>query len=122
LAKAALVQECREVGIPVPKSAKVDDIKHRLRHWRPGKGWLFRLCRPNSRKENHPVGMLEEWDKVYWVPNSRMAKMIAESNLVFILGRTLEAPDDAIMLDVPKDFSNKWPLGGIDGSNKRTDS
>ncbi len=66
--------------------------------------------------------MLEEWDKVYWVPNSRMAKMIAESNLVFILGRSLEAPDGTITLDVPKDFSDKWPLGGIDGSNKRSDS
>jgi len=122
LAKAALVQECREIGIPVPKGAKAEDIKHRLRHWRPGKGWLFRLVRPRSRKENHPVAMLEEWDKVYWVPNSRMAKMIAESHIVFILGRTNEAPQDAVVLDVPKDFSDKWPLGGIDGSNQRTDS
>jgi len=46
-----------------------------------------------------------------------MAKMIAESNLVFILGRVNEVPNDAILLDVPKDFSDKWPLGGIDGSN-----
>lgn len=122
MSKAALVSECREIGIPVPKSAKAEDLKHRLRHWRPGKGWLFRLARPASRKQNHPVNLLDDWNTVYWVPNSRMSKMIAESNLVFILGRTTEAPNDAKVLQIPKDFSKRWPLGDKHGSDDNSDS
>ena len=102
MSKAALVLECREIGIPIPKNAKAEDIKHRLRHWRPGKGWLFRLARPASRKSNHPVNLMVDWNTVYWVPNSRMSKMIAESNIVFVLGRCIEAPSDAKVLDIRK--------------------
>ena len=119
--KAALTKECREQGIPVPLNATVDILRHRIRYWRGGKGWLFRLARPQARKTNHPVNLLDEWDKVYWVPNSRMAKMVAESRLVVILGRTDEPPEDAIMLDVPEGFSKKWPIGDTN-ANKRNDN
>jgi len=92
-------------------------LRHRIRYWREGKGWLFRLARPQSRKINHPVNLLDDWQTVYWIPNSRMAKMVAESRLVFILGRTKEPPQDAVMLDIPEGFSKKWPIGGNDGNS-----
>ena len=114
--KAALVKVCREQGIPVPLDATTKSLRHRIRYWWEGKGWLFRLVRPASRKMNHPVQFLEEWDKVYWVPNSRMAKMIAESKLVFILGREHESPKDAIILQIPEGFSKKWPIGDKHGN------
>ena len=51
-----------------------------------------------------------------------MSKMIAESNLVFILGRTNEAPNDAKVLEIPKDFSKRWPLGDKHDSDNDSDS
>jgi len=109
--KASLAKACHEAGIPVPVGADADTLRHRLRYWWAGKGWLFRLARPANRKGSHPVGLLTEWETVYWIPDSRMAKMIAESRLVFILGRTLTPPKDAKLLDIPKDFSKTWPIG-----------
>lgn len=115
--KAALVKVCREQGILVPLDATVQTLRHRIRYWWEGKGWLFRLVRPASRKMNHPIQLLVEWDKVYWVPHSRMAKMVAESRLVFVLGRTHEPPQDAVVLDIPEGFSKKWPIGVKHGNS-----
>lgn len=97
--------------------ADADLLKHRLRYWRAGKGWLFRLARPAERKPNHPVGLMTEWDVVYWVADSRMANMIAQSRLVFILGRIKDPPKDAKVLNIPKDFSKTWPIGESNGGN-----
>ena len=115
--KATLVQQCREAGITLPETADKKVLEHRLKNWLPGKGWLFRLARPTTRRKGHPVQMLEDWTTVYWVPNSKMAEIIAKSNLVFILGRSLEPPRDATMLDVPKDFTERWQDGADNGSN-----
>lgn len=88
----------------MPKGASVSELKHRLKHWKGGNGFLFRLALPTRRKnDGHPVKLLEH-GSVYWVPNSDFARMIAESKLVFIMGMSLEPPVDAVVLDVPKDF------------------
>tara|TARA_R100001463_G_scaffold19613_1_gene48093 strand:- start:2077 stop:2442 length:366 start_codon:yes stop_codon:yes gene_type:complete len=115
--KASLVKQCKDAGIPLPDKADRKVMEHRLANWLPGKGWLFRLARPSGRKEGHPVQMLNEWNTTYWVPNSMMAELIAKSKLVFVLGRVNEPPQEATVIDVPKDFSDRWLNGGIDGSN-----
>jgi hypothetical protein len=117
VAKATLIQQCKAAGIPLPESADKKVLEHRLKNWLPGKGWLFRLARPTTRKTGHPVQMLEDWATVYWVPNSKMAEIIAKSNLVFILGRSITPPRDSTMLDVPKDFTDRWQIGDTDGGN-----
>lgn len=101
--KASLVRQLKQKGVPVPKGATVADLKHRATHWKGGNGFLFRLAIPNRKGPNHPVALLEQ-GKVYWVPNSEFARVIAESNMVFIMDTTPEPPATAVFLDVPKDF------------------
>jgi len=43
--------------------------------------------------------------------------MIAKTKLVFMMGRSEEAPVNSTILDVPKDFNDRWGIGVIDGSN-----
>ena len=43
--------------------------------------------------------------------------MIAESQLVYIIGRSTLIPEGSVVLDVPKDFNDRWGVGGTDGSN-----
>jgi len=108
LSKAALVKELNRRGIPVPEGAKVADLEHRLEHWLSRNGWLVRLAKPASRAPQNPVTLIETKDTI-WMPDSRMARMIVETKLVFVLGRCAEPPNDASILDVPRDFNQRWP-------------
>jgi len=122
--KAGLVSALKEVGIPIPKDSRMTSLRHRLRYWRPGKGWLMRLIHPPSRKPHTPATLLEV-GTVYWMPNSRMASDIIKTKLVFVLGRETEPPNNATPLDVPEDYNKRWPLGWDgekNGGNNDTDS
>ena len=99
--KAALVRQLKERGLPVPKNAKVADLKHRLKHWKGGKGYLLRLALPVP---NDSIASTLEYDKLYWVPNSEYAERLARTRAVFIVGMELEPPATVIPLDVPIDF------------------
>ncbi len=108
MSKASLVKELKKRGIPVPEGAKVTDLEHRLEHWLGPKGWLLRLAKPTSRRPNSPVTLIDNRDAI-WLPDSRMARMIVNSKLVFVLDRCAEPPNDVPTLDVPKDFNTRWP-------------
>ena len=116
--KSALIKQLQDKDIPVPTKATLDELKHRLEHWKGGKGYLLRLALPSSRKgDGHPVAMLE-FGNMYWIPNSRFAKIIVKSNLVYIVGMEYEPPASTVVLDVPKDFNDRWGIGVDNGSNE----
>lgn len=121
--KATLVKSLRNKGIPIPKGAKVSDLKHLDEHWLSPNGWLVRLALPASRKPNNPVNLLPD-KNTYWLPDSHMAHSIVESKLVFVLGRCEEPPNNVTTIEVPKDYNDRWNIKGVkeDGSNDRTDS
>ncbi len=129
--KAGLISALKEVGIAVPDKAKeatIELLRHRLRYWRGGKGYLIRLVRPPSVKSNTPLSLFEK-GKTYWIPNSRMATDLIKTQMVFVLGRTPKPPNDAVVMDVPEDYNERWPLGWNHkkedlgyGSNDDTDS
>ena len=120
--KATLVKSLRNKGIPIPKGAKVSDLKHLDEHWLSPKGWLVRLARPSSRKPNHQVTLLPD-KNTYWLPDSHMAHAIVESKLVFVLGRCEEPPNNVTSISVPKDYNDRWNIKEVkahdsnDGSN-----
>ena len=118
--KAGLIAALKEVGILIPdraKDAPMELLRHRLRYWRGGKGFLIRLIRPPSVKSDTPLILLEK-GKTYWIPNSRLATDLIKTQLVFVLGRTPECPKDAVVMDVPSDYNDRWPLGW---NNKKED-
>ena len=113
-----LKKQLKEKGIPIPKNATVAELEHRLKYWVDGNGYMFRLALPASRVgEGHPVQLLEQ-GQLYWIPNSEFAHIIANTKLVYLMGRTLNPPKECVVLDVPKDFSDKWGVGGTDGDNQ----
>jgi len=107
--RAKLVKQLNDKGISVPKGAKVADLRHRAEHWLSQNGWLVRLVKPSSRKPLSPLSLIPSTDTV-WLPDSRMAKEIIETKMVFVLGRTPVAPEGVQVIDVPKDFNDKWPV------------
>lgn len=119
--KASLKRLMKEAGLPIPKDASVDDLKHRLATWKNGKGFLIRLAFPSSRKANTPVSLLEQ-GVVYWLPNSLFAEMVLKSKIVYILDRCDNCPEGATFLDVPKDFNDRWGIGVDNGSNDISNS
>ena len=108
--KAGLISALKESGIPIPDEDKMDVLRHRLRFWRAGPGWLVRLIRQPSLKPHTPIILFEK-GMTYWIPNSRMAKDVVKTQLVFVLGRVPKPPKDAVFMDVPEDYNKKWPLG-----------
>jgi len=108
LSKAAIVKQLKTAGIPFEAGMTVKELTHRLDNWLPGQGWLIRTVKPVSRKPEHPVALVEGRDAI-WIPNSRMAKMIASSGLVAVLGRSMEPPKGTTILDVPDNFNSRWP-------------
>jgi len=110
--RAKLVKQLNKKGIVVPKGAKVADLRHRAEHWLSRNGWLIRLAKPASRKPLSPISLITSKNTV-WIPDSRMAKEIIETKLVFVLGRTPVAPEGVEVIDVPKDFNDKWPVNGL---------
>ena len=106
--RAKLVKQLNKKGIVVPKGAKVADLRHRAEFWLSRNGWLVRLAKPASRKPESPLSLIPDTD-TYWLPDSRMAREI----IVFVLGRTPVAPEGVKIIDVPKDFNDKWPVSGL---------
>ena len=114
--KTKLIKQLKDSGITIPKGASVAELKHRATYWESGKGYLMRLALPTTRKPDSPATLLQQ-GVVYWIPNSAFARMIAETRLVFIMGRSETAPINAITLDVPKDFNDRWGIGVVNGSD-----
>ncbi len=110
--RAKLVKQLNKKGIVVPKGAKVADLRHRAKFWLSRNGWLVRLAKPASRKPESPLSLIPDTE-TYWLPDSRMAKEIIETKLVFVLGRTPVAPEGVEVIDVPKDFNDKWPVSAL---------
>jgi len=106
LTKGQLVSKLKKQGIPVPKSAKVSDMEHRLEHWESGDGFYVRLLRTpvDSRWKGHPVQLLKDKTKLYWLPRSQMAKDILESKIVMNLGNAAEPSNDAQVIEVPSGY------------------
>ena len=116
--KAQLVKQLKAKNIPIPPSASIGELEHRLENWEGGEGYLFRLAIPASRKGPDNPAHLLEFGSIYWVPNSRFARLIAETQLVFIMGRENSAPKGTVLLDVPKDFNDRWGIGVDNGNNQ----
>ena len=114
--KTKLLRQLKSKGIDAPLGAKMADLRHMAEHWIDGQGYLFRLAIPPSRKPENPAGLLD-FGSIYWVPNSEFARMIAMSQLVFIMGRAFNVPEGCITLDVPKDFNDRWGVSKSNGSN-----
>lgn len=55
---------------------------------------------------------------MYWIPDSQFGRLIAESQLVMIMGRSYHPPEGSVILDVPKDFNDRWGVGGSNGSDE----
>tara|TARA_R110002072_G_scaffold150725_1_gene299257 strand:+ start:309 stop:677 length:369 start_codon:yes stop_codon:yes gene_type:complete len=113
--KTSLVKKLRDLGIVPPKGTKIEDLKHMAKYWKGPRGYLFRLALPASRRPGSPAELLTD-SVIHWVPDSDFAVMIAESKLVFIMGRSLEPPKDSVILDVPKDFNDRWGVSDTDGN------
>ena len=75
LTKAQLVSRLKKADIPVPKTAKVEDMQHRLDNWHGGGGFIVRLLKnpANAKWEGHPVKLLKDKSILYWIPKSDMA-------------------------------------------------
>ena len=114
--KTKLLKALKAKGITPTLNTKVADLRHMAEHWIDGQGYLFRLAIPPSRKPGNPANLLE-FETLYWVPNSLFAEMIAKSQLVYIIGRSFLVPQNCIILDVPKDFNDRWGVGESNGSN-----
>jgi len=116
--KAQIASKLKKAGIPVPPSAKISDMEHRLNSWRGGEGYLVRLLRnPRRTHAKHPVMLLEDKSNLYWLPNSQMADDIISSRIVLVLGRSDKPSNDAILLDVPSDYDSRWNNGGNNDSD-----
>ena len=119
LTKGQLVSELKKQGIPVPKSAKVSDMEHRLEHWESGDGFYVRLLRTpvDSRWKGHPVQLLKDKTKLYWLPRSQMATDILESKIVMNLGNASEPSNDAQVIEVPSGYRTVSDNGSNDGAD-----
>ena len=119
LTKAQLVSKLKKKGIPVPKSAKVEDMENRLAHWQGGDGFMVRLLRTpvDRRWKGHPVQLLKDKTKLYWLPRSQMAKDILESKIVMNLGLSAEPSNDAQVIEVPSGYRTVSDNGSDDSAN-----
>lgn len=115
--KSSIASKLKRSGIPVPQSATIAEMEHRLNHWIPGDGWLVRLLRASSRLPEHPISLLPSKGEMYWIPNSLMAQEIVGSRLVLVVGRTEKPSNDAIFVDVPIDYAERWENGGNDSTD-----
>ena len=96
--KAQLTSQLKKLNIPIPVSAKAEDMQHRLSNWKSGDGYHVRLLRN-------------------WMPSSKMAEQIISSHIVLVLDRTNEPSNDAIVLDVPSDYDSRWNNGSNDNAD-----
>ena len=119
LTKAQVVSKLKKAGIPVPASAKMSEMEHRLEHWQGGDGLMVRLLRNpvDKRWKGHPVQLLKDKSILYWIPRSDMAKEILESKIVMNLGITSEPSNDTQVIDVPSDYRMVKQHGDNDKSD-----
>lgn len=115
--KSSIASKLKRAGIPVPQSATIVEMQHRLNYWIPGDGWLVRLLRPSSRKPDHPISLLPNKGEMYWIPNSEMAQKIVGSRLVLVVDRSDKPSKDATLVDVPIDYAERWGNGSNDNTN-----
>jgi len=115
--KSKLVLALKKKNIPLPENQTVVELRHRVETWRSANGWLVRLAKPASRKPDNPVMLLETKD-TYWLPDSEMAQRIVESKLVFVLGRTNRPPSHVEVIDVPKDYNDRWGINANIGEEE----
>ena len=91
----------KERGLPVPKGAKVAELQHRLKHWKSPNGYLMRLGLPVKKDS---LAKLLEPEQLYWVPDSEFAAALVKTQVIYTLGRDMQVPPSAVLLDVPHDF------------------
>ena len=116
--KAQLSKQMKKLGIPIPSSSKVADMEHRLKYWKGGPGFLVRLLRtPSSKFEGHPIKLLNDRTKLYWIPNSEMATTMVESKILLVLDRTEKPSNNAVVIDVPSNYDSGRNNGGNDGAD-----
>ncbi len=115
--KAKLVAELKEKGIAVPEDATVADLQHRLKHYKPGMGYMVRIHRNAGGKfKYHPLSLLTAPRKaLYWLPASEMAERILATRRVVPVGRAEKPSSNMIVIDVPSDYEERFGHGG-DGS------
>ena len=119
LTKAQLVSRLKKADIPVPKTAKVEDMQHRLDHWHGGGGFIVRLLKnpAHDKWEGHPVKLLKDKRILYWIPKSDLATEILEAKIVMNLGLVAEPSNDAQVIDVPLDYRMVTEDGSNDSAN-----
>ena len=97
--KASLIKRLKNKGIPIPETPLIANLEHRLDNWEPGFGYLFRLAvksvPTDSAARYIPKGI------ICWLPNSAFAREVFNSRLVYFLGRAVEPPKGALLVDVP---------------------
>jgi len=103
--KAVLVRQLKKGGIPIPKNATIEQLEHRLRYWKSGYGYLFRLAVKAGRQ--HTDAKHLRWGKTRWVPNSDFAIAIFNSRFAYFLGRHEEIPNGATLLDIPEGYGEE---------------
>jgi hypothetical protein len=115
--KAKLVAELKDKGIAVPEDATVADLQHRLKHYKPGMGYMVRVHRNAGPKyKDHPLSLLDAPRKaLYWLPSSEMAERILATRRVVPVGRAEKPSSNMIVIDVPSDYEERFGHGG-DGS------
>jgi len=103
--KASLARQLKDRNITVPRDASIKQLQHRLTHWEEGYGYLFRLAIKRGRQ--HSIAKHLPIDKICWIPNSAFARAIFNSRYAYFLGRSPEAPNGVLTLDVPEDYGEE---------------
>ena len=108
--KAAMASALKDKGIPLPKSADMKDMEHRLRHWKSGMGYMVRVHRNAGKKyANHPLTLLNKPRKtLYWLPDSEMTERILKTRRVVVVGRVTEPSNNMVVIDVPSDYDTRF--------------
>ncbi len=112
--KASLVKQMKDAGLTVPEGAKVEDLKHRLKHYTgaDNEGYNVSLYRGWGNQYNdHPLSLLADRKALYWLPASNMAEEIIRTKLVKVMKRGLPL-NNAVVIDVPIDYEARFN-GGI---------
>jgi len=112
--KAKLVAELKEKGIVVPEDATVADLKHRLKHYKSGMGYMLRIHRnAGNRYAEHPLSLLDApRTALYWLPDSEMTDKILATRRVVVVGRVAKPSAKMVVIDVPSDYEERFGNGG----------
>jgi hypothetical protein len=104
--KATLVKKLKDAGLLVPEDADVATMEHRLKHWKPGMGFMVRLYRnAGKRYADHPLSLLTAPRRaLYWLPCSDMTEEILRTRRVVVVGRAEKPSSNMVFIDVPTDY------------------